>query len=98
MLINVGEKYLHCARCFESAETLCPFHDDSRVRLIEYLVEAESFEDAGRNAVEIDVIDRDLPLVLIDQRERGAGNFAGIVDRKPFDKTFREVCLPGTEL
>jgi len=88
--VNVLEKDLDGAGSLKVPETFRPFNNDSRIRIVENLVEAEAFEAAGLDAIEIDVIDLRPASVLVDQREGGARNvirvFKPETGRKPTGK------------
>jgi hypothetical protein len=98
MGIDVGEKYPHCIAGFEVAEAFRPFDDDGGVGLIEDLIETESFQTTRLNPVQIDMVNANPPSVLVDQRERGTGNFAGVRNAESFGEPFAEQRFSGAQL
>lgn len=101
MIIDVGEKYPNGIGHFKVAQTVCPFNDDSRVRVIEDFLKAETVEglaSTGFDAIEVDVVDLHAPFVMIDQRERRAGDLIHVLYAKSLREAFREQSFACTQL
>jgi len=78
--VDVLQKYPGCARCCKITESFRPFHDHSRVRIIEDVFQAKPIQVPIFDPIEIDMIDLCPSLVLIDKGKRRTGNIIDGLD------------------
>lgn len=78
------------------AQALRPLDDDHAVALLPDLLEAERAEVGGVEAVEVEVVKREPAVVLVKEREGGAGDAIG--DGETLGEALGEGGLAGSEI